>query len=173
MGTILYPGAVTFRALRLSPRVSWPLEPLTSWSVTANPFASEGNGYWSVDVPGGKAGDEFQFVIHNGDQTLWNKNPYASEVVHSSGNSIIQAPDFYWTGETFTMPSWNELVIYEMHLGSFKDSNDAGPGTFDDTVRRCVSSATGAVTARTLAISQATIPGLTAAQWTRCRFRRT
>src|SRR6185436_10399149 len=66
MGTILFPGGVAFRV----------------WA----PFATQGNGYWSVEVPGAGIGDEYQFVLHNGEQVLWHKNPYASEVVHSSGN---------------------------------------------------------------------------------------
>src|SRR5260370_39428672 len=32
------------------------------------------------------------------------------------------------------MPSRNELVIYEMHIGSFNDSPGGGPGTFDEVV---------------------------------------
>jgi 1,4-alpha-glucan branching enzyme len=78
--------------------------------------------------------DEYRFVIRNGNQLLRHKNPYASEVVNSSGNAIIHDPDFDWTGEDFVMPPRNELVIYEMHVGSFNDSDGAGPGTFDEIV---------------------------------------
>jgi 1,4-alpha-glucan branching enzyme len=71
-------------------------------------------------------------VIRNGTQPLlWHKNPYASEVVNSSGNAIIHDPTFDWTGDTFVMPPWNELVIYEMHVGTFNDAPGSGPGTFD------------------------------------------
>ena len=54
--------------------------------------------------------------------------------MNSSGNAIIHDPDFDWTGEDFVMPPRNELVIYEMHVGSFNDSDGAGPGTFDEIV---------------------------------------
>lgn len=30
------------------------------------------------------------------------------------------------------MPPWNELVIYEMHVGTFNDAPGTGPGTFDE-----------------------------------------
>jgi 1,4-alpha-glucan branching enzyme len=100
--------------------------------VTDTPFASEGNGYWSVDVPGARIGDEYQFVIRNGGQPLiWHKNPYASEVANSSGNAIIHAPSFDWTDDNFRMPPWNELVIYEMHVATFNDAPGQGPGTFE------------------------------------------
>jgi 1,4-alpha-glucan branching enzyme len=134
MGTILYPGGVAFRVWAPFASSVAAAGTFDEWSDTANPFASERNGYWSVDVPGAKIGDEYQFVIHNADQVLSHKNPYASEVVNSSGNAIIHDPEFDWTGEDFVMPPRNELVIYEMHVGSFNDSSGVGPGTFDEIV---------------------------------------
>jgi 1,4-alpha-glucan branching enzyme len=134
MGTILYPGGVTFRVWAPFASSVFAAGTFNKWSDTGNPFASEGNGYWSVDVPGAKIGDEYQFVIRNGNQLLWHKNPYASEVVNSSGNAIIHDPAFDWTGEDFLMPPRNELVIYEMHVGSFNDTAGEGPGTFDEIV---------------------------------------
>ena len=136
MGTVLYPSGATFRVWAPFASGVFAAGTFNEWSDTANPFTSEVNGYWSVDVPAAKIGDEYQFVIHNGDQILWHKNPYASEVVNSSGNAIIHNPDFDWTGEDFVMPPRNELVIYEMHIGSFNDSASAGPGTFDEIVPR-------------------------------------
>ncbi len=135
MGTILYPGGVTFRVWAPFASSVFAAGTFNKWSDTGNPFASEGNGYWSVDVPGAKIGDEYQFVIRNGNQPpLWHKNPYASEVVNSSGNAIIHDPVFDWTGEDFVVPPRNGLVIYEMHVGSFNDSAGEGPGTFDEIV---------------------------------------
>jgi 1,4-alpha-glucan branching enzyme len=134
MGTVLYPGGVAFRVWAPFASSVFAAGTFNQWSATAAPFASEGGGYWSVEVPGAAIGDEYQFVIHNGAQELWHKNPYASEVVNSSGNAIIHDPDFDWTGEDFVMPPRNELVIYEMHIGSFNDSASAGPGTFDEIV---------------------------------------
>jgi 1,4-alpha-glucan branching enzyme len=32
------------------------------------------------------------------------------------------------------MPPWNELVIYEMHIGTFNDTASNAPGTFDDII---------------------------------------
>lgn len=134
MGTILYAGGVAFRVWAPFATSVFATGSFNEWSSTAHPFAREGDGYWSVEVLGAKIGDEYQFVIQRSDQVLWRKNPYASEVVNSSGNAIIHDPEFDWTGEDFVMPPWNELVIYEMHVGSFNDSNADGPGTFDEIV---------------------------------------
>ena len=135
MGTILIPGGVAFRVWAPFASEVFVAGTFNHWSTTAHPFASEGNGYWSVEVPGAKIRDEYQFVIRNAAQPLiWHKNPYASEVVNSSGNAIIHDPNFDWTGDNFTMPPWNELVIYEMHVGTFNDAPGHGPGTFDEIV---------------------------------------
>jgi len=134
MGTILYSGGAAFRVWAPFASSVFAAGGFNQWSSDANPFANEGNGYWSVEVAGATIGDEYQFVIHNADQVLWHKNPYASEVVNSSGNAIIHDPQFNWTGEDFVMPARNELVIYEMHIGSFNDSPGGDPGTFDDVV---------------------------------------
>src|SRR5215831_21100828 len=89
MGTVLYPGGVAFRVWAPFASSVFAAGTFNQWSATANPFASEGGGYWSVEALGATIGDEYQFVIHNADQVLWHKNPYASEVVNSSGNAII------------------------------------------------------------------------------------
>ncbi|MCY2993875.1 MAG: alpha-amylase family glycosyl hydrolase [Planctomycetota bacterium] len=135
MGTMLFPGGVAFRVWAPFASGVFAAGTFNQWSTTAHPLAREGNGYWSVDVPGAKIGDEYQFVIRNGAAPLiWHKNPYASELVNSSGNAIIHDPNFDWTGDHFTMPPWNELVIYEMHVGTFNDAPGHGPGTFDRIV---------------------------------------
>src|SRR5262249_40443483 len=136
LGTILYPGGATFRVWAPFASAIFAAGDFNGWSTEASPFASEGNGYWSVDVPGAVVGNEYQFVIHSGSQTLWHKNPSASSVVSSSGNAIIHDPSFDWTGDSFTMPAWNELVIYEMHIGTFHDERGGMPGQFDDAIAK-------------------------------------
>jgi len=51
MGTVLYPGGVAFRVWAPFASSVFAVGDFNKWSDTGNPFASEGNGYWSVDVP--------------------------------------------------------------------------------------------------------------------------
>ena len=45
------------------------------------------------------------------------------------GNGIIYDLDaFDWGEDTFTIASWNELVIYEMHIGTFHVKEEGHPG---------------------------------------------
>jgi 1,4-alpha-glucan branching enzyme len=131
MGTILFPGGVAFRVWAPFASTVFAAGDFNQWSTTATPFASEGNGYWSTEIPGAKIGQQYKFVIvDHAQNVMWRMNPYASEVVSSAGNARIHDPAFDWTGDNFTMPPWNELVVYEMHVGTFNDAPGGGPGTF-------------------------------------------
>ncbi|HXG48118.1 MAG TPA: 1,4-alpha-glucan branching protein, partial [Methylomirabilota bacterium] len=136
MGSLLYPGGAGFRVWAPFATSVHVAGTFNGWSATANPLASEGNGYWSADIPGVQVGHQYKFVLRHGDQTLWRVNPYAREVVNSVGNAVIHNADFDWSGDHFTLPPWNELVIYEMHVGTFNDMPAGGPGTFDDVIGR-------------------------------------
>ncbi len=136
MGSILYQGGAAFRVWAPFAAEVSVAGSFNSWSAATNPLASEGNGYWSADVPGVKVGHQYKFVIRNGDQSLWRVNPYAREVVNSVGNAVIHDSDFDWSGDDFVTPPWNELVIYEMHVGTFNDLPGGQPGTFDDVIKR-------------------------------------
>jgi len=48
-----------------------------SWSSSANALASEGNGFWSVDVPEAKPGDQYKFCVTSSSAgVLWRMDPY-------------------------------------------------------------------------------------------------
>jgi 1,4-alpha-glucan branching enzyme len=57
-------------------------------------------------------------------------------VTSSAGNSVIYQPSFDWGEEAFQMPPWNELVIYELHVGTFNDRPGAPPGNFQGIIDR-------------------------------------
>ncbi len=90
------------------------------WNTTSLPLFAEGNGYWSVDVASVQAGAQYKFVVRNGTQTLWRNDPRARDLVSSIGNSIVHNPDSYvWQTTNFNMPTWDKIVLYEMHVGTF------------------------------------------------------
>ncbi|MCI5209769.1 MAG: 1,4-alpha-glucan branching protein, partial [Candidatus Electrothrix sp. ATG2] len=137
MGSIRYPGGIAFRVWAPFASEVFVAGAFNQWSDSANPFVHEGKGYWYTEVPEAEIGDEYKFVLQNGDQKpIWRNNPYASEMVHSGGNAVLHDPKFDWTGDDFTMPAWNELVIYEMHVGTFNDTFNREPGTFESIITK-------------------------------------
>lgn len=135
MGTLLFEGGAAFRVWAPFANSVAVAGVFNSWSTTAHPLASEGNGFWSADIPGVQIGDEYKFVIRKGSLPLiWHQNPYASQISRATGNAVVHDPVFDWSGDAFTMPPWNELVIYEMHVGTFNNAPGSGPGTFDEVI---------------------------------------
>ncbi len=102
------------------------------WSTNSHPLTNEGDNLWSLDVPGVWAGHEYQFVILNNGNTHWRNDPRARKLTSSNGKSVIVNPNqFPWQND-FQMHNWNELVIYEMHPGTFGVTDGGGfPGDFD------------------------------------------
>jgi len=98
------------------------------WSTTLHQLSSEGNGHWSGDITGVVPGHLYKFVVKNGATTLWKNDPHARRLTNSVGNSIVTAPGGYlWQNEGFQIANWNELVIYEMHLGTFNVATGGSP----------------------------------------------
>ena len=106
------------------------------WDSTASPLTLEGNGHWSVDFRSATPGQHYQYVIRNGNDTIWRTDPREQEVTNSVGDSVIADPEFNWTDQGFGIPPWNELVIYEMHIGTFNDIVGGTPGDLDGAIER-------------------------------------
>lgn len=130
MGAIPYDGGSTFRVWAPHADGVFVIGEFNDWSKTAAPLVHEGEGYWSADVPGAQAGQQYKYVIRNGDRELSRNDPYAREVTESNGNSIVHSPVFDWGDDSLGMPMWNMLVIYEMHVGTFYRTQEDTTGTF-------------------------------------------
>ena len=98
-----------------------------SWSTTKTPLAKEltnsvWTGVWSADVTNAAAGQQYKYYINYSGGSVWKQDPRARLVVYSGsgGNSIIYDPTaFNWNGDSLTPPALNDLVIYELHIGTF------------------------------------------------------
>ena len=90
------------------------------WSPNSHPLFDEGNGYWSVKVPFALPGSQYRFRIDNGTQVFNRNDARAFAMTNSVGNSVVYDLDAYeWQATGYETPPFNELVIYEMHLGTF------------------------------------------------------
>ncbi len=99
-------------------------------------MTAEANGNWYAEVPDATPGQEYEYIIHHGDQVLHRKDPRARSVTNSAGKSVIYRDTFDWGDDDFKVPPWNELVIYELHIGTFARPDPVRPGTFDDAIER-------------------------------------
>jgi 1,4-alpha-glucan branching enzyme len=136
MGAIPHHAGVAFRVWAPHAEQVRVTGSFNDWSKDADPMASEGNGYWYADLPHAGIGDEYRYLIRSGEEELSRIDPYARQVTSSIGNTIIVDPEYDWRGDDFRMPAWNELVIYEMHVGTFHRPDDDTPGTFADAIEK-------------------------------------
>ncbi|MBF0488702.1 MAG: 1,4-alpha-glucan branching protein, partial [Nitrospirae bacterium] len=123
MGAIPNAKGVTFRVWAPHAEKVYVTGSFNGWNETSTPMMSEPDGKWSTEVPGAKVGDEYKYMIHA--PADWNLapmsriDPYARKVTNSVGNGVIyDTKAFDWGSDDFQIASWNELVIYEMHIGT-------------------------------------------------------
>lgn len=137
MGAIVHQGGVAFRVWAPNAQSVFVKGDFNNWSDDATPLTHEENGYWYTNVPSAKPCQEYKFVLINGDQKLERIDPYAKQVTNSTGNGVIyDTSSFDWQGDNFTLPPHNELVIYEMHIGSFFTDSDGKPGDFESAMEK-------------------------------------
>lgn len=133
MGVLLHADGAGFRVWAPNASTVAVTGGFNEWSDSADLLGSEGNGFWYGFVEGVRAGDEYKFVLTNGDQRLERVDPYAFQVTNSVGNGIVyDHAAFDWQDDAFACPPHNELVIYELHVGSFAPKRDGEVGTFEE-----------------------------------------
>ena len=138
MGSIPGEEGTTFRVWAPFAEKVSVIGTFNDWDEATHPLDEEEDGYWATHVAAAKPGDEYKYAITNGDEVFQRLDPYARQVTNSVGNSIIHSADFDW-GDTadFKMPPFNELIIYEMHIGTFHiDEEKENRGTFESAIEK-------------------------------------
>ncbi len=98
-------------------------------------IADKETGIWSLEIPRAKPGDEYLFLI-NGE--LERRDPRGREV-SAAGKSVIHDPtDFDWEDTTPPTIELSDLVIYQMHPGTFHDPEpaDGDMATLSDAIEK-------------------------------------
>jgi 1,4-alpha-glucan branching enzyme len=118
--------------------VEWQEIPLARDAGVGQGFA-----YWSAFVPGALADSLYKFHIRNDSASAdwngphrWKHDPYARDAVSFTGNGVVVDRNFDWSGDNFQMPPWNELVIYELHIGTFGRSAPGQISNFASAITR-------------------------------------
>lgn len=108
-----------------------------NWDARAHPLTKDQEGTWSADVLGAKPGNEYRYRIVAGGREYSRIDPYAYRVTSSKGNSVV--PQLFSPVEStqITSPPLNEMVIYELHIGTFgKKTVEPGPGNLEGAIER-------------------------------------
>ena len=130
MGAIQHAGGVAFRVWAPHAQAVSVIGSFNGWEGDKHAMQAEENGYWYVDVAEARAGDQYKFLLATAQGEFQRIDPYAREVVNSVGNAIVHDPSFDWAGDEFKLAPWNEIVVYELHVGTFSESDDNLSGKF-------------------------------------------
>ncbi len=138
MGPIPREDGVAFRVWAPNARKVALVGTFNAWDASRHVMEREGDGCWYARVPEAATGHEYRYLLSTPAGNLWRMDPYARQVTDSNGNAVVHDPDFDWQGDNFRMAPWNELVVYEMHVGTFHVPHEGRdqPGTFASAIAR-------------------------------------
>jgi 1,4-alpha-glucan branching enzyme len=151
-GSIPYHDAlgtgVTFRVWAPNATSVYVPGEFNGWSTSATKLGKDltngvWNGYWSADVTSATNGQQYKYYLTYSGGSVWKHDPRARKEVSSStgagGNDIIYDPTaFNWTNDAPVAPALNDLVIYELHIGTFYNPNSGSglQGKFTDATNK-------------------------------------
>jgi 1,4-alpha-glucan branching enzyme len=130
MGAIPHPGGIAFRVWAPHAQRVSVIGSFNGWDGNKHPMQAEENGSWYADVADACVGDQYKYLLTTAQGEFKRIDPYAREVTNSVGNTIVHDPSFDWTGDGFQLATWNEIVVYELHVGTFNEKDDNIPGKF-------------------------------------------
>ncbi|MCK8497435.1 alpha-amylase family glycosyl hydrolase [Myxococcus fulvus] len=136
MGATIYSGGVTFRTWAPLAQKVFVAGDFSGWGWIE--LGGEGNGNFSGDVAGAVKGQKYKFVTRNQwGSDAWRADPRSAWQENSTGASIIyDHGEYWWNAQQFSTPGFNEMVIYEMHVGTFHDSPGWGPGNWTSAIAK-------------------------------------
>ncbi|TVM32843.1 malto-oligosyltrehalose trehalohydrolase [Oceanidesulfovibrio marinus] len=98
-------------------------------------MAAHEGGLWTAEVEGLSAGDRYRYRLRHCGEDEWITRPDPAshsqpEGVHGP-SALVNHAAHGWSVPEFTPPPLNELILYELHVGTFSTR-----GTFDAAIKR-------------------------------------
>ncbi len=123
LGALPHANGVAFRVWAPHAEQVLVVGSFNGWDRNRHPLERDDDGTWFADVPEAKIGDEYRYRIRHQGQWHERIDPRARQVTDSQGNAVVHDPAFDWQGDDFTPAPLNELVLYELHVGTLACTN--------------------------------------------------
>lgn len=93
------------------------------------------SGYHTGTLDGAKTGDRYFYRVDGGPKRPDPASRFQPDGVHGP-SEIISAADYHWTDEDWMCPKRDDLIIYELHIGTFTNEGTfiAGKERLDELV---------------------------------------
>jgi 1,4-alpha-glucan branching enzyme len=104
-------------------------------------FAKDTNGYWSGFLPDAAEGDTYLFYVVGPGSSGTKRDPYARELANDPATpfpicpAIIRSANAYpWHDAAFRTPDFADMVVYQLHIGTYAPSAPGRASTFLDVL---------------------------------------
>jgi 1,4-alpha-glucan branching enzyme len=135
-GALPFDGGTRFRVWAPHANAVSVVGDFNDWKTGAHAMRYEKGGMWAVEIPGAKPGQQYQFEIVNGDWSARKNDVYVREIHAETSRGVIYTDTFKWNSPDCVLANWNELVLYELHVGSVAAGPHNSPGRFEQVAGR-------------------------------------
>lgn len=102
-------------------------------------LAKDANGYWTGFIAGAKQGDLYHFWVVGPGGSGYKRDPYARELMTAAEfpncSCIIRSAAAYpWHDSAFVTPDFSNMIIYQLHIGTYAPSAPGVASTFLDVI---------------------------------------
>ena len=106
-------------------------------------LAKDANGYWSGFVAEAADGDTYIYYVVGAGSSGIKRDPYARELANDPAapfpicNAILRSAKAYpWHDAGFRTPDFADMVVYQLHIGTYAPSAPGRASTFLDVLEK-------------------------------------
>ena len=142
IGSTLVPGGATFRVWAPRAKTVYVSGDFNSWKRNGDDQLQPiGGGHWAAFIPGVKDGDQYLFYVNGLGTDGYKRDPRARMLTFQPAfplaNCVLRDPRrFPWHDTGFRPPAFNDLIIYELHVGTYSIKPGNPDGYFVDIIQR-------------------------------------
>jgi 1,4-alpha-glucan branching enzyme len=143
-GAVLLPDGATFRVFAPRARAVY-LNGIFGGEVRDQQsedrlLQKEESGYWTGFEPGARDGDRYRFWVTGEGSSGYKRDPRAREIDPTGFPDcfcILRAADAYpWHDAGFRTPDFSDMVVYQLHIGSFAIARPGVASNFLDVAAK-------------------------------------
>jgi len=102
-------------------------------------LSKDANGYWTGFLPTASEGDLYHFYVGGAGSSGYKRDPYARELAIDSPfptcSCVIRSATAYpWHDSAFVTPDFSNMIIYQLHVGTYAPSSPGVASTFLDII---------------------------------------
>jgi 1,4-alpha-glucan branching enzyme len=102
-------------------------------------MARDANGYWTGFLATAGDGDTYHFWVNGAGSRGYKRDPYAREMATDAAFPrcscvIRQGAAYPWHDSAFVTPDFSNMIVYQLHIGTYAPSSPGAPSTFLDVI---------------------------------------